>query len=445
MENDQRVMASGQTEVVEESPDGIRTFLGTKAPYHNEQGEVIGLIGIANEITERVQVERDRERLFQQQQAALAESERINRIKDEFLAVLSHELRSPLNPILGWAKLLQTRQLDETKTRLGLETIERNAKAQCQIIDDLLDMARILRGKLALNAAPVDLSAAIEGAIDTVRTAAAAKSIQIHSEIAEVGKVSGDAVRLQQIVWNLLTNAIKFTPSGGRAEVALTQINGFAQISVTDTGKGISPDFLPHIFESFRQEDASITRQYGGLGLGMTIVYQLVEAHGGTISAASLGENKGSTFTVKLPLLHSPLPTEPVHPPTALLDLAGIRALIIDDEPDNLELLSIALTQAGAEVSTTTSAAEFIAAISSFQPAVIVSDVGMPEIDGYTLIQQVRALSPASGKQIPAIALTAYASETDRQQVIAAGFDQHVAKPVEPEQLIAAIVALLER
>ncbi len=444
--NDQRVMASGQAEVVEESPDGIRTFLGTKAPYRSETGEVIGLIGISNDITERVQIERDRERIYQQQQAALAESERVNQIKDEFLAVLSHELRSPLNPILGWAKLLQTRQLDEVKTRTGLETIERNAKAQCQLIDDLLDMARVLRGKLSLSTAPVEVSTAIEGAIDTVQTAADAKSIQIQTAISEVGPVSGDIVRLQQIVWNLLTNAIKFTPSGGRVEVALTQVDSSAQISVTDSGKGISPDFLPHIFESFRQQDASITRHHGGLGLGMAIVYQLVEAHGGTITAASAGANQGSTFTVRLPLLDSPSPAELAHSPTAQpLDLTGIRALVIDDEPDSLELLLIVLTQAGAEVLTATSATEFMAAISSFQPTVMVSDIGMPGIDGYTLIQQVRALPPAQGSQVLAIALTAYAGESDRQQAIAAGFDQHVAKPIEPNQLVAAIVDLLAR
>ncbi|MCY7283954.1 MAG: PAS domain-containing protein, partial [Cyanobacteria bacterium CAN_BIN43] len=297
MENDRRIMASGQMEVVEESPDGIQIFLGMKAPYYNEAGEVIGLIGVANDITDRVQIERDRERILQQKQAALAESERVNRIKDEFLAVLSHELRSPLNPILGWTKLLQTCKLDETKTIAALETIERNAKAQCQLIDDLLDMARVLRGKLTLNVAPVNLLRAIEAAIDTVQTAAIAKSIQIHPVLCDIGQVSGDAVRLQQIVWNLLTNAVKFTPSGGRIDIRLEQIDNQAQITITDTGKGISPDFLPHIFESFRQEDASVTRNHGGLGLGMAIVYQLVEAHGGTVTADSPGEGKGATFT----------------------------------------------------------------------------------------------------------------------------------------------------
>jgi len=446
MENDQRIMASGQMEVVEESPDGIQIFLGMKAPYYNEAGEVIGLIGIANDITDRVQLERDRERILQQKQAALAESERINRIKDEFLAILSHELRSPLNPILGWTKLLQTRKLDETKTIAALETIERNAKAQCQLIDDLLDMARVLRGKLTLNVAPANLLRAIEAAIDTVQTAAIAKSIQIHPVLCDIGQVSGDAVRLQQIVWNLLTNAVKFTPSGGRIDIRLEQIDHQAQITITDTGKGISPDFLPHIFESFRQEDASVTRNHGGLGLGMAIVYQLVEAHGGTVTADSLGEGQGATFTVRLPLLNvNSKEDQPSPSREQNLDLTGIRVLIIDDEPDSRELLAVMLSQARAEAMTVASAAEFLIALDSFQPDMVMSDIGMPEVDGYTLLRQVRSLSPEQGGRVPAIALTAYAGEIDRQQAIAAGFQKHIAKPIEPDQLVMAIVSLLSR
>lgn len=446
MENDQRIMASGQMEVVEESPDGIHIFLGMKAPYYNEAGEVIGLVGISNDITDRVQLERDRERILQQKQAALAESERVNRIKDEFLAVLSHELRSPLNPILGWTKVLQTRKLDGAKTIAALEIIERNAKAQCQLIDDLLDMARVLRGKLSLNAAPVNLSSVIEAAIDTVQTAAIAKSIQIHPVLSDIRPVSGDAVRLQQIVWNLLTNAVKFTPSGGRIDIRLEQVDHSAQITITDTGKGISLDFLPHIFESFRQEDASVTRKHGGLGLGMAIVYQLVEAHGGTVTADSPGEGKGATFTITIPLLNTyseenrsnPLKEQP-------LDLTGIRVLAIDDEPDSLALLAVILAQAEAEVMSVASAAEFLIALESFQPDVVVSDIGMPEIDGFTLLRQVRSLSPEQGGQVPAIALTAYAGESDRQQAIAAGFQKHITKPIEPDQLVVAIVSLLSR
>ncbi len=446
MENDQRIMASGQMEVVEESPDGIHIFLGMKAPYYNEAGEVIGLVGISNDITDRVQIERDRERILQQKQAALKESERVNRIKDEFLAVLSHELRSPLNPILGWTKLLQTRKLDAAKTIIALATIERNAKAQCQLIDDLLDMARVLRGKLSLNTAPVDLLWVIESAIDTVQTAAIAKSIQIHPVLSDIRPVSGDAVRLQQIIWNLLTNAIKFTPSGGRIDIRLEQIDNQAQITITDTGKGISPDFLPHIFESFRQEDASVTRNHGGLGLGMAIVYQLVEAHGGTVTADSPGEGKGATFTVRLPLLNASLKKNQPSPLREQnLDLTSICVLVIDDEPDSRELLAMMLAQAGAEVMSVASAAEFLTALEPFQPDVVVSDIGMPEVDGYTLLRQVRSLSPEQGGRVPAIALTAYAGEIDRQQAIAAGFQKHIAKPIEPDQLVVAIISLLNK
>jgi len=446
MENDQRIMSSGQMEVVEESADGINIFLVMKAPYYNEAGEVIGLVGISYDITDRVQLERDRERILQQKQAALAESERVNRIKDEFLAMLSHELRSPLNPILGWTKMLQTRKLDETKTIAALATIERNVRAQCQLIDDLLDMARVLRGKLTLNTAPVSLSEVIESAIDTVQTAAIVKSIQINPVILDIVQVSGDEVRLQQIVWNLLTNAIKFTPSGGHIDILLEQIDNQAQITIIDTGKGISPDFLPYIFESFRQEDASVTRKHGGLGLGMAIVYQLVEAHGGKVTADSPGEGKGATFTVRLPLLNvNSQENRSIPLKDQSLDLNGIRVLAIDDDPDNLELLEMMLTQAGAEVKSVASAAEFLIALESFQPDLVVSDIGMPEIDGFTLLRQVRSLSPEQGGQVPAIALTAYAGEIDRQQAIAAGFQKHIAKPIEPDQLVVAIVSLLNK
>jgi PAS domain S-box-containing protein len=443
MANDQRIMATGQMEVVEESPDGVRTFLGMKTPYYNEAGEVIGLIGIANDITDRVQIERDRERILAEKQAALAESERVNRIKDEFLAVLSHELRSPLNPILGWTKLLQTGKLNPSTTLQALATIERNAKAQTQLIDDLLDMARVLRGKLTLRTASVSLVSVIKAAIETVQTAVIAKSLLIQSQLTEIGQVSGDAVRLQQIVWNLLTNAVKFTPSGGRVEVRLEAVDNQAQITVTDTGRGISPDFLPYIFESFRQEDASVTRKHGGLGLGMAIVYQLVEAHGGTITAASPGEGQGATFVVRIPLLNAVTQPQLPSASAALLELTGCRILVIDDEPDSRQLLWVILTQAGAEVVLTASAVEFLAALDSFRPQILVSDIGMPTVDGYTLLQQVRSRPAPQGVQIPAIALTAYAGEQNQQQAEAAGFQKHLSKPIEPDQLVAAIVDLL--
>lgn len=409
-------------------------------------GQVVQILSTARDITDRKQAEIERERILQLKQAALAESERVNRIKDEFLAVLSHELRSPLSPILGWTKLLQTRKLDESKTRSALATIERNAKAQAQLIDDLLDMASVLRGKLTLNVSPVNLLSTIECAIETVQTAATAKSILIDPVLYNIGQVSGDAVRLQQIVWNLLSNAVKFTPHGGRIEIRLEEADNHAQIVVTDTGKGINPEFLPHVFESFRQEDASITRKHGGLGLGLAIVYQLVEAHGGTINADSLGEGKGATFTVSLPLLN--VKTEENRSDKSLeaeVDLTGIRVLAIDDEADTREVIGVLLFLAGAEVMTVGSAAEFLVALESFVPDVLVSDIGMPEFDGYSLLRYVRALSPERGGLIPAIAVTAYAGEMNQQQALAAGFQRHISKPVEPNILVGAIADLLKK
>lgn len=411
--------------------------------FRIEQPESHKVAVLFNDITDRKQVEEEQEKLLTEEQAAREAAERANRIKDEFLAVLSHELRSPLNPILGWTKLLQMHQFDKTKTAEALATIERNAKLQTQLIDDLLDVAKILRGKLSLNMTSVNLAFVIEAAIETVRTAAAAKSISLHPVLSNIGQVSGDAARLQQVVWNLLSNAIKFTTSGGRVEIQLDRVDNQAEIMVRDTGRGISPDFLPHIFESFRQEDASITRKYGGLGLGLAIVRQLVETHGGTIRADSPGEGLGATFTVRLPLLSiEPVIKQTDELPQQELDLTGIRILAVDDDPDARELLTVLLTQYGAEVLTVASAAEVLASLTSFQPDVLVSDIGMPGVDGYTLIQQVRALPATQGGQIPAIALTAYARESDHQRSITSGYQRHVTKPLEPERLVQAVVAL---
>ncbi|MCU0544421.1 MAG: response regulator [Oscillatoriaceae cyanobacterium Prado104] len=375
-----------------------------------------------------------------------AEAERANRIKDEFLAILSHELRSPLNPILGWTKLMQSPNFNPAKVPEALGTIERNVKLQTQLIDDLLDVAKILRGKLSMNAAPFSLVFAIESAIETVRTAAFAKSIELHPVLSEVGLVTGDAARLQQIVWNLLSNAIKFTPKNGRVDIRLERVGDRAQISIADTGKGINPDFIPHIFESFRQEDASTTRKYGGLGLGLAIVRSLVEAHGGTIWADSPGEGLGATFTVQLPLLDAESePSQTEELPEVELDLTGIRVLSVDDEPDVRELLAVMLEQYGAEVLTVASAAEVLACLESFQPDVLVSDIGMPDVDGYALIQQIRSLPSGSSSQLPAIALTAYARDEDGQKALAKGFQQHISKPIDPIGLIQAVLTLVRR
>jgi PAS domain S-box-containing protein len=447
MENDRRVMASGQMEVVEESPDGIRTFLGMKVPYYNEAGDVIGLIGVSNDITDRVQFERDRERILQQEQVAREAAENANRIKDEFLAVLSHELRSPLNPILGWAKLLQQGKLDATKTKTALATIQRNAQLQSQLIDDLLDISRILRGKLSVNEMPVDLSAVILAALETVRLAAEAKSLQIQTILTpHTGTVIGDAGRLQQVIWNLLSNAVKFTPQNGQVTITLTQIETHLQIRVTDTGKGISPEFLPYVFEHFRQEDGATTRKFGGLGLGLAIARQLVEMHGGTVWAESQGEKQGATFIVQLPVMpHSTsIASEPTRTQSEA-SLDNIQILLVDDEPDTREFQAFLLEQSGAKVMVVASGLEALQALDQFIPQVIISDIGMAEMDGYMLMQQIRSRPTAQGGTIPAIALTAYAGDYDQQQALQAGFQHHLAKPIEPDELIKTIATLTRK
>jgi signal transduction histidine kinase/ActR/RegA family two-component response regulator len=399
-------------------------------------------------------------------EAARAEAEAANRIKDEFLAVLSHELRSPLNPILGWTKLLRSRKFDEKATDRALETIERNAKLQTQLIEDLLDVSRILRGKLVLNVCPVNLVTTIEAALETVRLAAQAKEIQIQTLLdPNVGLVSGDSNRLQQVVWNLLSNAVKFTPSGGRVEVRLEkvgeglkvsrlQVEGsntnvqpstqYAQIQVSDTGKGITPEFLPHVFEYFRQENSTTTRQFGGLGLGLAIVRYLTELHGGSVLAESPGEGLGATFTVRLPLrVADAEATQDEAQPDCSANLSGLRVLVVDDEADIRELVAFILEQSGAEVTVTASAEEALIALNQSVPDVLLSDIGMPEVDGYMLMRQVRALSPERGGKLPAIAFTAYAGEYNQQQALAAGFQLHISKPVEPEKLVSAIASLV--
>jgi hypothetical protein len=395
-------------------------------------------------------------------EAALSAAESANRIKDEFLAVLSHELRSPLNPILGWTKLLRSRQLDEKATDRALETIERNAKLQTQLIEDLLDVSRILQGKLVLNVSSVNLVTTIEAALETVRLAAQAKDIQIQTELdSNVGQVSGDANRLQQVVWNLLSNAVKFTPQGGRVEVRLSVVsrngqrttdngqrttNQYAQIQVSDTGKGISPEFVPYVFEYFRQENSKTTRQFGGLGLGLAIVRYLTELHGGSVLAESPGEGLGAIFTVRLPLMVADgEATQDEVQPDCFANLSGLHILVVDDEPDIRELVAFVLEQSGAEVTITASAEEALIALNQSVPDVLLSDIGMPEVDGYMLMRKVRALSAERGGRLPAIALTAYAGEYNQQQAIAAGFQLHISKPVEPEELVRAIATLVGR
>jgi CheY-like chemotaxis protein/two-component sensor histidine kinase len=330
-----------------------------------------------------------------------------------------------------------------------LEIIERNAQLQSQLIEDLLDVSRILRGKLSLNMAPVNLASTIKAALETVRLAAEAKSIQIQTMFdPTIGQVLGDSARLQQVIWNLLTNAVKFTPDGGRVEIQLQPIGSQALIQVRDTGKGISPDFLPYVFEYFRQADATTTRTFGGLGLGLAIVRHLVELHGGTVQVDSPGEGQGATFTVRLPLIKDKSGrhkaegnSSPLAPESS--PLTGIRVLVVDDDTDSREFIAFVLEQLGAQVNTVTSAGEAIATLEQSQPNILLSDIGMPNMDGYMLMRQIRAMPPEQGGQILAIALTAYAGEIDRQQALAAGFQHHLAKPVEPNELVKVILNLL--
>jgi signal transduction histidine kinase len=465
----------------------------------------------------RAMREAEERRARQQAEAELKqqkeELERANRIKDEFLAVLSHELRSPLNAILGWSKILRTRKIDEATLSRALETIERNAKLQTQLIEDLLDVSRIIRGKLTLRAQPTNLVPAIEAAIDTMRLAAQAKSIDlkfsildseldnqreesscvlnkthiIHREetqsipnisteetstatfIAQAAQwyskskflVLGDPNRLQQIVWNLLSNAIKFTAQGGQVDVLLERVFTpqppmanrqlpIAQITVKDTGMGIHPEFLPYVFDSFRQADGSTTRKHGGLGLGLAIVRHLIELHGGSVTASSPGEGQGATFIVQLPILegnrelgggnkgNSTLPT-----PQSLL-LRGVKVLVVDDERDSRDFIVYALEDCGAIAAAANSAKSALEMLASFHPDVLVSDIGMPETDGYGLIRQIRNQPREKGGQIPAIALTAYAGDRDRQEALTAGFQKHLSKPVMPDELANVVAELVK-
>lgn len=386
-----------------------------------------------------------RAQLYEAERSARAEAEQANRVKDEFLAVLSHELRSPLNPILGWTKILRTQRLQPEKVDSALGTIERNAKLLTQLIEDLLDISRMLQGKLSFNVAPVDLKPVIQGAIETVQLAASAKSIQIQTILQESEKVVlGDANRLQQVLWNLLSNAVKFTPNNGQVIVRLEELEHHIQIQVIDNGKGINSDFLPHVFKYFRQADSSITRKFGGLGLGLAIARQIVELHGGSIRAESPGDGLGATFTVCLPITTPESKSSTVlESSTQTGDLTGLQILVVDDEADMRDLAEFILTEHGAQVRVASSAAEAMADLSQFVPDVLLCDIGMPEMDGYSLMQQIRERSQEAGGKIPAIALTAYAGEYDRRQALNVGFQQHISKPVEPGELVRAIVQIV--
>ncbi|MEP0760636.1 response regulator [Trichocoleus sp. DQ-A2] len=429
----------------------VRWVYLRSSPMLTDTGELIGHVGTLEDITERKAAEEARAQMIREQ-VARQEAEAANRIKDEFLATLSHELRTPLNSMLGWTQLLRSRKYDEKTTARALETIERNAKLQAQLIEDILDVSRIIRGKLRLNICQVNLVPVIEAALDAVRPAAEDKGIQLESVLDRaVELVPGDPNRLQQVVWNLLSNSIKFTSSGGKVQVRLFKDGDRAQISISDTGVGISPDFLPYIFDRFRQADSTTTRRYGGLGLGLAIVHNLVGLQGGTIEARSEGEGKGSTFIVKLPVVSDQLKTcdlesissgkkvASASPPS----LETLQVLVVDDDTDTRDFLRAALEQYHAQVTAVASVQEAMQALEHLKPDVLVSDIGMPNEDGYGLIRKVRALESQRGEtSIPAIALTAYARGEERSQALEAGFQVHLPKPVEAIKLIASVANL---
>ena len=444
----------------------VRSIYGRAVPLRDEAGEIRGVFGAFLDVSDRKRVEQEREQLLIREQAAREQAEMTNRIKDEFLTVLSHELRSPLNPILGWTKLLQTRKFDSQGTAQALETIERNAKLQTQLIEDLLDISRMLRGNMVLHKQPVNLITIITSVIETFKLAAEAKGIQVRFEIAQNSGFSslliyvlGDETRLQQIIWNLLSNGIKFTPPGGIVEIYLKSGEDHVQIQVKDTGIGINPQFLPYVFDYFRQQDGTNTRKFGGLGLGLAIVRHLTELHGGTVSANSLGENLGAAFSVQLPLMKSvetchgtplqpqnPVETchgtslQPQNPEINSINLTGLRVLAIDDQAETRTLIGSILTQAGAQVKMASSAQEALLMIQEFSPDVLVSDIAMPDMEAYIFRDEVRNTS-----SIPVIGLTTNPEETNASLTRDTRFQIHLAKPIVADELVACVATLTHR
>ena len=424
----------------------------TVSPIKGPNGQIVGASKIARDITEQRQARQALAAAYEAAKQARAEAEQAvvekdqlyhqaeesSRLKEEFLATISHELRTPLSAILGWTRMLRLGQLSAEDHAKALDTIERNARAQAQLIDDLLDVSRIITGKLRMDVRPSDPNGFIDAAVEAVRPAAEAKGVRVQ-KVMDTGAVSipGDPVRLQQVVWNLLSNAIKFTPRGGRVQIRSERVNSHLEIVVSDTGQGISPDFLPHVFDRFRQADQKTSRQHGGMGLGLAIVRHLVELHGGTVQASSAGPGEGATFTVQLPI--SPIYQVDatggrVHPGARDLlptnestdRLDGLIILIVDDEPDTRELLRQGLEYCGATVRVAESAAEALKALANEVPDILISDIGMPNVDGYDLIRQVRTLQTEEGRRVAAIALTAYTRVEDRLHALRAGYDMHV-------------------
>lgn len=434
---------------VQRTPDGpleeaILDFI--YQPITDADGKVVGIMVQGSDITAERTMQLERDALLASEQAARTEAERANRLKDEFLATVSHELRTPLTGILGWLQLLRGGQLDATRTVRALETAERNGRALAQIVDDILDVSRIMSGKLKLEVEPVRVADAIDGALDAVRPAATAKDIRLNATLDSSAMVMGDAGRLQQVVWNLIANAVKFTPKGGKIAIVLEVVDSSIVITVRDQGRGIAPEFLPYVFERFRQADGATTRRHGGLGLGLSIVKHLVELHGGVVTAESEGEGKGATFRVVLPvsLTRHPasLPTDERDDFDCPKELEDLEILVVEDEDDTRDLLREILTGCGAKVEVAASVKDGLEAFTRHVPAILISDIGMPHEDGLSFIKRIRALPESEGGRVPAIALTAFARTEDRTQALRSGFRAHVPKPIDVGELLAVIASL---
>ena len=434
--------------VVKESTFGAMMLAYSDSRRHYGNSDLV----LAGELARRAAVAIDNARLYELSQKERSRVEAATRAKDEFVAMVSHELRTPLNAILGWLRLMRHSALPASKQEHAFDVIERNANAQNQLVADLLDISRVITGKIRINPAEVDLATIVEMVVEGLRPAADAKQITIALDLERGAVLRGDPDRLQQIVWNLLSNAVKFTPKGGNVAVALGRVESDLELVVTDDGEGIPASFLGHVFDSFRQSDTSASRPHGGLGIGLSIVKHLVELHGGAIEARSEGEDRGATFALRLPtrplvsttvsVSHVPATLPPARKESRPADLLGVRVLVVDDEPDARELVAYVLETCGAEVHSAGSTAEALAALQSFTPHVIISDIGMPDLDGYALIRSVRTLAAAAMRNIPAIALTAFARNEDRTQALVAGFNMHMAKPVEPTALVSAVLDL---
>ena len=437
-------------------PDGGQVWVAAKGRgIYDGDGKLIRMLGVVQDITQRKLIETERENLLDAERAARSEAERVSLMKDEFLANLSHELRTPLNAILGWSQLLRPHSHRDAEIAEGLSVIERNARVQTQLIEDLLDMSRIISGKIRLDVQYVNIQEVVNAAVDAVRHSADAKGIRLQILLDPLaGPVRGDPGRLQQCFWNLLSNAIKFTSKGGRVQVTLERVNSHLEVCVIDNGQGIKPEFLPHVFERFRQADASTNRRFGGLGLGLSIVKHLVELHGGTVRAKSAGEGGGATFCIELPITvvetqrpgtrhpgsHTLQPPPIEHP-----SLAGVTILAVDDEPDGRGLIKRVLEECGAKVILAASAQEALSMVLNERPDLIISDIGLPEEDGYEFMKKVRALRPEDGGRTPAAALTAFARAEDRTRALRAGYQTHVSKPVEPTELTAVAASLAQK